>query len=146
MQGRTLRVAAHQEDSKFLDNVGNGVENATGKYKWVSWVYCVQKQNSKDKVIWRLEAVLIHINSKHFCCVINTSLTKPCSFQSVFMDLNAWSVKHAVYNGNRTEWSPIQSVIIPVINKIGRPRRQNSSLPYEYNIRQQVMRIQKDIN
>ena len=25
-------------------------------------------------------------------------------------------------NGNRTEWSPIRSVIIPVINKIGRPR------------------------
>ena len=25
-------------------------------------------------------------------------------------------------NGNRTEWSPIRSVIIPVINKIERPR------------------------
>ena len=23
-----------------------------------------------------------------------------------------------IYNGNRTEWSPVQSVIIPVINKI----------------------------
>ena len=28
----------------------------------------------------------------------------------------------AICNGNRTEWSPIQSVIIRVINKIGRPR------------------------
>ena len=27
-----------------------------------------------------------------------------------------------IYNGNRTEWSPIRSVIIRVINKIGRPR------------------------
>jgi len=27
-----------------------------------------------------------------------------------------------INNGNRTEWSPIQSVIIRVINKIGRPR------------------------
>ena len=27
----------------------------------------------------------------------------------------------AVNNGNRTEWSPIRSVIIRVINKIGRP-------------------------
>ena len=26
-----------------------------------------------------------------------------------------------VYNSNRTEWSPIQSVIIQVINKIGQP-------------------------
>ena len=26
-----------------------------------------------------------------------------------------------IYNGNRTEWSPIRSVIIRVINKIGRP-------------------------
>ena len=28
----------------------------------------------------------------------------------------------AINNGNRTEWSPIWSVIIRVINKIGRPR------------------------
>ena len=28
----------------------------------------------------------------------------------------------AIHNGNRTEWSPIRSVIIRVINKIGRPR------------------------
>ena len=27
-----------------------------------------------------------------------------------------------VYNGNRTEWSPIRSVIIRVINEIRRPR------------------------
>ena len=26
-----------------------------------------------------------------------------------------------IYNGNRTEWSPIRSVIIRVINKIARP-------------------------
>ena len=51
-------------------------------------------------------------------CPVKVAGYKPCSFQSVFMDLNAWSVKHAVYNGNRTEWNPIQSVIIPVINKI----------------------------
>ena len=30
----------------------------------------------------------------------------------------SWTIN----NGNRTEWSPIQSVIIRVINKIGRPR------------------------
>ena len=28
----------------------------------------------------------------------------------------------ALSNGNRTEWSPIRSVFIRVINKIGRPR------------------------
>ena len=27
-----------------------------------------------------------------------------------------------ISNGNRTEWSPVRSVIIRVINKIGRPR------------------------
>ena len=27
-----------------------------------------------------------------------------------------------ISNGNRTEWSPIRSVIIRVINKIGQPR------------------------
>jgi len=30
--------------------------------------------------------------------------------------------KYGINNGNRTEWSPIRSVIIRVINKIGRPR------------------------
>ena len=28
-----------------------------------------------------------------------------------------------IYSGNRTEWSPIRSVIIRVINKIGQPPR-----------------------
>ena len=29
---------------------------------------------------------------------------------------------YSISNGNRTEWSPIRSVIIQVINKIGQPR------------------------
>ena len=33
-----------------------------------------------------------------------------------------WLLTVRIYNGNRTEWSPILSVIIRVINKIGRPR------------------------
>ena len=33
-----------------------------------------------------------------------------------------WLSPAMIYNGNRTEWSPIRSVIIRVINKIGRPR------------------------
>ena len=32
-----------------------------------------------------------------------------------------------ISNGNRTEWSPIRSVIIRVINKIGRPRSGSPS-------------------
>jgi len=31
-------------------------------------------------------------------------------------------MRSAINNGNRTEWSPIQSVITRVINEIGRPR------------------------
>ena len=30
-----------------------------------------------------------------------------------------------INNGNRTEWSPIRSVVIRVINKIGRPHSYN---------------------
>ena len=30
-----------------------------------------------------------------------------------------------IHNGNRTEWSPIRSVIIRVINKIRRPHSRN---------------------
>ena len=31
-------------------------------------------------------------------------------------------VREIINNGNRTEWSPIRSVIVRVINKIGRPQ------------------------
>ena len=33
-----------------------------------------------------------------------------------------WNRRTVICNGNRTEWKPIRSVIIPVIGKIGRPR------------------------
>ena len=36
-----------------------------------------------------------------------------------------WLLTVLIYNGNRTEWSPILSVIIRVINKIGRPRSRS---------------------
>ena len=40
-----------------------------------------------------------------------------------FVFLNLLSIGNSmISNSNRTEWSPIQSVIIRVINKIGRPR------------------------
>ena len=41
-------------------------------------------------------------------------------------------------NGNRTEWSPIRSVIIRVINKIGRPRSGSPICIFnrEYDYRQ----------
>ena len=38
-----------------------------------------------------------------------------------------------INNGNRTEWSPIQSVTILVIHKIGRPR--SGSLDHKYYYR-----------
>ena len=47
---------------------------------------------------------------------------------SVWMNINRVTLQHYkefilfICNGNRTEWSPIRSVIIRVINKIGRPR------------------------
>ena len=46
-----------------------------------------------------------------------------------------------ISNGNRTEWSPIRSVIIRVINKIGRPRsgspiwRESDLFNHEYDYR-----------
>ena len=43
-----------------------------------------------------------------------------------------------ISNGNKTEWSPIRSVIIPVINKIGRPR---SGSPICLNITSMIIMI-----
>ena len=39
-----------------------------------------------------------------------------------FFTATVQNAKRVISNGNRTEWSPIRSVIIRVINKIGRPR------------------------
>ena len=40
----------------------------------------------------------------------------------IFISRDKKTVYRAISTGNRTEWSPIRSVIIRVINKIGRPR------------------------
>ena len=37
-------------------------------------------------------------------------------------------IQNVINNGNRTDWSPIRSVIIRGINKIGRPQRRESDL------------------
>ena len=42
----------------------------------------------------------------------------------MFRSYAAWK-KVFVNNGNRTEWSPISSVTIPMIDKIGRPRSES---------------------
>ena len=39
-----------------------------------------------------------------------------------------------ISNGNRTKWSPIRSVVIRVINKIGRPRRHDAHCPIKLSI------------
>ena len=59
--------------------------------------------------------MVILICSSNFIRMQNLSLF------GVFCFLNQihWS---NICNGNRTKWSPIQSVIIQVINNIGRPR------------------------
>ena len=48
-----------------------------------------------------------------------------CLYTSIFIITDS-ATKYLLHiqicNGNRTEWSPIRSVIIRVINKIGRPR------------------------
>ena len=44
--------------------------------------------------------------------VENTAVYAPITFEEIVIVM--------INNGNRTEWSPIRSVIIRVINKIGR--------------------------
>ena len=41
--------------------------------------------------------------------------------KQLHIQLQKYNMGHILCNGNRTEWSPIRSVIIRVINKIGRP-------------------------
>ena len=43
---------------------------------------------------------------------VNSTLGTPCSLAKLEL----------LCNGNGTEWSPVRSVIIRLINKIGRPR------------------------
>ena len=44
-----------------------------------------------------------------------------------------FSTDLTVNNGNRTEWSPIRSVIIRLVNKIRRPRGGSPICYHEYN-------------
>ena len=53
------------------------------------------------------------------CFICGEAYMYVCSTILIPFFPNCWS---SIYNGNRTEWSPIWSVIIWVINKIGRPR------------------------
>ena len=72
-----------------------------------------------------------------FLCVISSIIGKPNQIYGIIchcfvrglISLFRWIYQSLtkpffapISNGNRTEWSPIRSVIIRVINKIGRPR------------------------
>ena len=51
-----------------------------------------------------------------------TDCLLPCNFVSIqIIILTINLVSKSICNSNRTEWSPVRSVIIRVINKIGRP-------------------------
>ena len=61
-----------------------------------------------------------HLHSRHFKTSSSSwhwDVRKGCHGNFVISH-----VKLQISNGNRTEWSPVRSVIIRVINKIGRPR------------------------
>ena len=45
-----------------------------------------------------------------------------CNRHQKTVSIPTCNLDHYVCKGNRTDWSPIRSVIIRVINKIGRPR------------------------
>ena len=52
----------------------------------------------------------------------------PCWVERVISRIKETLVKQLISNGNRTEWSPIKSVIMQVIKKIGQVRAKLSSL------------------
>ena len=52
-----------------------------------------------------------YLNIDYSCNCVNNKMLESDLFLTVY-----------IYNGNRTEWSPIRSLIIQVINKIGRAR------------------------
>ena len=54
------------------------------------------------------------------------TLATRCNRHQKTVSIPKCSLDHYVCNGNRTEWSPIRSVIIRVINKIARPRSGSS--------------------
>ena len=53
--------------------------------------------------------------------------------------IKSFLASQLVYNGNRTEWSPVRSVIVRVINKTGQPRFVYHEYDYRLNWRQEVM-------
>ena len=79
-----------------------------------SWkVRRLARQFSSSEWVWIVQHVL-SVYFRRIGCRKIVSGTNP-------VDLHMPRIK-LISNGNRTEWSPIRSVIIRVINKIGRPR------------------------
>ena len=78
----------------------------------------VTNQNKRWNAVQNFYCILF-IN---FCYHYHFFFEHPFSF-FFFLHYRNWGP--SVYNGNRTEWSPIQSVIIQVMNKIG-PQRSCS--------------------
>ena len=65
-----------------------------------------------SQITWKLDQCHLyqHLYSRTVLILLNTCFLVHTDKITVFR------------NGNRTEWSPIRSVIIRVINKIGQPR------------------------
>ena len=66
----------------------------------------------------------LRVSLKVYANVRDLPFTSPITISSDFRTACETCIKRTptISNGNRTEWSPIRSVIIRVINKIGRPR------------------------
>ena len=60
------------------------------------------------------------------------TLATRCNRHQKTVSVPKCSLGHYVCNGNRTEWSPIRSVIIRVINKI---TRESDLFNHEYDYR-----------
>ena len=74
--------------------------------------------NCLGSYISRVSPLLVLLKVTDFCSFI----TRAVNVSPGYYECGLRLLSKEFSNGNRTEWSPIRSVIIRVMNKIGRPR------------------------
>ena len=128
-----MNILGKRSDLPFSRNSDHKKEKSTVSFKHVHSITCSQTQldgiTHEQTIICR-QLFAGHVmgswpmkrkkNLRRMIINLARNFPRPCSARKKYYATGKISAR--ISNGNRTEWSPIRSGIIRVINKIGRPR------------------------
>ena len=86
-------------------------------------------ENRRQTAVKKLQKIVVIIVVTIFIVIITVTVTINSFIIIIIIIVIIIIVVYIISNGNRTEWSPIRSVIIRAMNKIGRPRSGSPICP-----------------